>query len=343
MRDDRTMDRLFDKVLVTGGAGYCGARLVPQMLARGYKVTVYDIMFFGSQFLPRDNSNLRVIDGDIRDTAKFAGAVAGHDAVVNLACISNDASFELDEDLSTSINLNAFEPLVVAAKKAGVKRFVYASSSSVYGVSDKPDVTEDHPLVPLTLYNKYKGMCEPLLKKHTDAGFTGVIFRPATVCGQSPRQRLDLSVNILTNHAVNAGKITVFGGSQLRPNLHIQDYCDAVQLFLTAPTDKIQNETFNVGFQNLSIMEIAELVRRVVAEELPDRKTVDIVTTPTDDIRSYHINSDKIRRALGYAPRHTIEDAVRELTRAFLAGKIPNSMQDDRYYNVRLLKKLRAA
>jgi nucleoside-diphosphate-sugar epimerase len=337
------MERLFDKVLVTGGAGYCGARLVPQMLARGYKVTVYDIMFFGSQFLPRDNPNLRIIDGDIRDTAKFASAVAGHNAVVNLACISNDASFELDEDLSTSINLNAFEPMVVAAKKAGVKRFVYASSSSVYGVSDKPDVTEDHPLVPLTLYNKYKGMCEPLLKKHTDVGFTGVIFRPATVCGLSPRQRLDLSVNILTNHAVNAGKITVFGGSQLRPNLHIQDYCDAVQLFLTAPADKIQNETFNVGFQNLSIMQIAELVRRVVAQEIPGRGAVDIVTTPTDDIRSYHINSDKIRRALGYVPRHTIEDAVRELAQAFLAGKIPNSMQDDRYYNVRLLKKLRAA
>src|SRR5258707_1583133 len=174
------MERLFEKVLVTGGAGYCGGRLVPQLLSRGYKVTVYDIMFFGNRFLPRDNPNLRIIDGDIRDTAKLAAAVAGYDAVVNLACISNDASFELDEDLSTSINLNAFEPLVKAAKKAGVRRFVYASSSSVYGVSDKPDVTEDHPLVPLTLYNKYKGMCEPLLKKHTDATFTGVVFRPAT-------------------------------------------------------------------------------------------------------------------------------------------------------------------
>jgi nucleoside-diphosphate-sugar epimerase len=343
MKERANMERLFDKVLVTGGAGYCGARLVPQMLARGYKVTVYDIMFFGNQFLPRDNPNLRIIDGDIRDAAKFAAAVAGHDAVVNLACISNDASFELDEDLSTSINLNAFEPLVVAAKKAGVKRFVYASSSSVYGVSDNPDVTEDHPLVPLTLYNKYKGMCEPLLKNHTDASFTGVIFRPATVCGYSPRQRLDLSVNILTNHAINAGKITVFGGSQLRPNLHIQDYCDAVQLFLTAPADKIHNETFNVGYQNLSLMEIAELVRRVVGEEMPDRKAVDIVTTPTDDVRSYHINSDKIKRVLGYQPQHTIEDAVRELCQAFLARKLPNSMEDDRYYNVRLLKRLKAA
>jgi nucleoside-diphosphate-sugar epimerase len=337
------MQRLFDKVLVTGGAGYCGARLVPQLLEHGYKVTVYDIMFFGNQFLPRGNPNLKIIDGDIRDTAKFASAVAGHDAVVNLACISNDASFELDEDLSTSINLNAFEPLVLTSKKAGVKRFVYASSSSVYGVSDNPDVTEDHPLLPLTLYNKYKGMCEPLLKKHMSNDFAGVIFRPATVCGYSPRQRLDLSVNILTNHAVNAGKITVFGGSQLRPNLHILDYCDAVELLLSAPVDKIQNETFNVGFQNLSLIEIAELVRRVVSEEIPNRKGVEIVTTPTDDIRSYHINSEKIRRVLGYNPRRTIEDAVRELTRAFVANKVPNSMEDDRYYNVRLLKRLKAA
>ena len=131
--------------------------------------------------------------------------------------------------------------------------------------------------------------------------------------------------------------------ARFRPNLHIQDYCDAVQLFLTVPADKIQNETFNAGYQNLSLMEIAELVRRVVGEEMPDRKAVDIVTTPTDDVRSYHINSDKIKRVLGYQPQHTIEDAVRELCQAFLARKLPNSMEDDRYYNVRLLKRLKAA
>jgi nucleoside-diphosphate-sugar epimerase len=337
------MTKLFDKVLVTGGAGYCGSRLVPQLLNRGFKVTVYDVMYFGSDFLPKDNPNLKIVHGDIRDTERLAAATAGHDAFVSLACISNDASFELDENLSTSVNLDAFEPMVLAAKRAGVKRFIYASSSSVYGVSDQPDVTEDHPLVPLTLYNKYKGMCEPLLRKHTDDGFVGVTFRPATVCGYAPRQRLDLSVNILTNHAVNANKITVFGGSQLRPNLHIQDYCDAVELFLTAPSEKIQNEIFNVGYQNLSLMEIAKLVQKVVSREFPEKGEVSIVTTPSDDLRSYHINSDKIRRVLGYSPKYTIEDAVKELCDAFRAKKLPDSMQDDQYFNVRRLKRLQAA
>lgn len=336
------MEKKFDRLLVTGGAGYCGSRLVPQLLDRGYKVTVYDIMYFGSDFLPK-HPNLKVVQGDIRDTEKLAATTAGHDAFVSLACISNDASFELDEQLSTSVNLDAFEPMVIAAKRAGVRRFVYASSSSVYGVSDKPNVTEDHPLVPLTLYNKYKGMCEPLLTKHTDDKFVGVTFRPATVCGYAPRQRLDLSVNILTNHAVNRNKITVFGGSQLRPNLHVQDYCDAVELFLTAPDEKIANQIFNVGYQNLSIMDIAKMVQKIVLEEYPERKTLDIVTTPTDDIRSYHINSDKIFKALGYKPKHTIEYAVRELCQAFRRGDLPNSFDNDAYFNVMRLKRLAAA
>jgi nucleoside-diphosphate-sugar epimerase len=337
------VQRPFNSVLVTGGAGYCGSLLVPQLLNLGYKVTVFDAMYFGDEFLPKNDPNLRIVKGDIRDRAHLAATAAGHDAFVSLACISNDASFELDESLSTSVNMDAFEPMVLAAKGAGIKRFVYASSSSVYGVSDKPDVTEDHPLVPLTLYNKYKGLCEPLLKKHADDSFTGVIFRPATVCGYAPRIRLDLSVNILTNHAINAGKITVFGGSQLRPNLHVQDYCDAVQLFLTAPAEKIQKETFNVGYQNLSIMDIAKIAQRIVSLEFPEKGEVSIVTTPSDDLRSYHINSDKIKRVLGYTPKRTVEDAVGDLCRAFRDGRIPNSLDDDRYFNVRRLKRLRAA
>lgn len=328
------------RVFVTGGAGYCGSLLTPQLLSRGYQVTVYDRLFFGSDFLPADHPRLSIVEGDIRDTARLAEAVKGHDAFISLACISNDASFELDEALSTSINLDAFAPMVAAAKAAGVRRFVYASSSSVYGVSDQPDVTEDHPLVPLTLYNKYKGMCEPLLNAQADDDFVAVTFRPATVCGYAPRLRLDLSVNILTNHAVNNGKITVFGGSQLRPNLHVQDYCDAVELLLTAPAERVNKEIFNVGFQNMSIMDIALLVKKITEEEFPGKGPIDIVTTPTDDIRSYHINSDKIARVLGFRPRHTIEDAVRGLIQAFQQGKIPDSMTDDRYYNIRTMKKL---
>jgi nucleoside-diphosphate-sugar epimerase len=336
------MQKLFSSIFVTGGAGYVGSALVPSLLDAGYRVTVYDILYYGDGFLPKGNPRLTVLQGDIRDTAKLAAALPGHDAIVSLACISNDASFELDERLSTSVNLDAFEPMVLAAKRAGTRRFVYASSSSVYGVSDQPNVTEEHPLVPLTLYNKYKGMCEPILLRHADDGFNAVIFRPATVCGYAPRLRLDLSVNILTNHAVTNNKITVFGGSQLRPNLHVFDYVDVVQLFLTAPAAQIQKEIFNVGYQNRSIMEIAQIVQRIVGEEFPGRPPIDIVTTPSNDNRSYHINSDKIKRVLGFEAKHTIEDAVRGLCAAFRDGKIPNSMTDDRYYNIRTMKRVNA-
>jgi nucleoside-diphosphate-sugar epimerase len=317
--------------------------LTPQLLDAGYKVTVYDTLYFGDHFLPKGNKNLRIVQGDLRNTPKLAECLQGVDAVIALGCISNDASFELDENLSTSVNLNAFEPMVIAAKKAGVKRFVYASSSSVYGVSESPDVTEDHPLVPLTLYNKYKGMCEPLLFRHQSKDFVCVTIRPATLCGYAPRQRLDLSVNILTNHAVNNNKITVFGGSQKRPNLHVQDMCDLYLMLLKQPDEKIAGEIFNAGFQNMSIMDIAKLVKKVVAEEFPDKGDIPLVTTPTDDNRSYHVNSDKIRRLLGFQPKRSVEDAIRDLCRAFREGKLPNSMTDDFYYNVRRLKALKAA
>jgi len=297
------------------------------LLDLGYKVTVYDIMYFGDAFLPKANPNLKIVHGDIRDVKNLSESLEGIDVVINLACISNDASFELDEKLSTSINLDAFEPMVIAAKQAGVKRFIYASSSSVYGVSDAPDVTEEHPLVPLTLYNRYKGMCEPRLFKHQSPGFVCVTIRPATLCGFAPRQRMDLSVNILTNHA----------------NLHIQDMVDLYKILLTVPNAKIAGQIFNAGFQNMSIMEIAQIAKRVVQEMFPEKGEIPIVTTPTDDIRSYHVNSDKIQRVLGFKPKHSIEDAVRDLCTAFKAGKLPNSMDDTFYFNVRRLKSLKAA
>ena len=331
-----------DNILVTGGAGYVGCVLVPQLLANGYRVTVYDIMFFGHDGLP-EHPNLTLVEGDIRDTAALGKALEGIDVVLHLACISNDPSFELDETLSTSINYDAFEALVLAARRAGVRRFVYCSSSSVYGVSDKPDVTEDHPLVPLTLYNKFKGLCEPVLFRHQAPGFTCVTIRPATVCGYSPRMRLDLSVNILTNLAVNTGRITVFGGSQLRPNLHIRDMADVYQLMIEAPADKIGGEIFNIGYQNLSIARIAEIVRDVVEAEFPERAPIRIETTATNDPRSYHINSDKIRRVLGYTPKRSVEDAVRDLCRAFKEGRLPRSLDDDRYFNIQRMKAVKAS
>tara|TARA_B100001123_G_C15253181_1_gene1003577 strand:+ start:124 stop:1137 length:1014 start_codon:yes stop_codon:yes gene_type:complete len=326
------------KVLVTGGAGYCGSILVPQLLKLGYNVTVFDKMYYGSSFLPPESGDLKLIEGDIRDINAFEKAVHEQNAVLHLACISNDASFVLDEALSTTVNMDAFEPLVIAAKKAGVQRFVYASSSSVYGVSDEPNVTEEHPLVPLTLYNKYKGMCEPLLFKHTNDDFVGVVYRPATVCGYAPRQRLDLSVNILTNHAINKGVITVFGGDQLRPNLHIQDYADLCCLLLAADDEKISNEIFNCGYQNMSIMEIAQTVKKVVEVEFPDLGKIEIKKTPSDDNRSYHINSDKIFQQLGFKPQYSVEDAVRDLCNAFKETKLPNSFDNDWYYNVRTMQ-----
>jgi nucleoside-diphosphate-sugar epimerase len=327
-------------VLVTGGAGYVGHVLTPRLLSEGYTVTVYDTLYFGCR-LP-NSPNLRVVQGDIRDTQKLAEALRGQDAVLHLACISNDASFELDEKLSETINYDCFEPMVVAAKAAGVKRFVYCSSSSVYGVSDSPDVTEDHPLLPLTLYNKFKGMCEPLLWKHKADDFTCVVIRPATVCGYSPRTRLDLSVNILTNHAVEKRAITVFGGNQMRPNLHVEDMVDAYLLMLEAPHEKVHGETFNIGFQNHSIANIARMVKRVVEEEFPGKGEIDILTTPTNDMRSYHVNSDKVKRVLGFEPKRSIEDAVRDLARAFRNHLLPNSFDDDWYFNVRTMKKIGA-
>lgn len=327
------------KILITGGAGYCGSVLVPSLLNENYEVIVFDTFYFGN-YLPKNHKNLSIIKGDIRDVEKFRNSLSEVSTVIHLACISNDASFELDEQLSTSINLNAFEPLVKVSKEAGVSRFIYASSSSVYGVSNADNVTEEHPLVPLTLYNKYKGMCEPILNSYADDDFTVVTFRPATVCGYSPRMRFDLSVNILTNNAISNKNIRVFGGSQLRPNLHISDYISIVKILISAPKKIIQKQIYNVGGENLSILQIAQKVKTVVESEFNLQGAIELSLEDSNDLRSYHINSEKVFRELGFSPSKNVEFAIKELCKKFKDGIFADSLSNDNYYNVKTIKKL---
>jgi nucleoside-diphosphate-sugar epimerase len=218
---------------------------------------------------------------------------------------------------------------------AGVKRFVYASSSSVYGVKEGVVVTEDLPLEPLTDYSKFKAACERILEEEREPGFVTLTLRPATVCGYSPRQRLDLVVNILTNHAVNNRNIKVFGGSQLRPNLHIEDMTDLYCMCLDAPDEQIDGRIWNAGYENHTVRQLAETVKEVVGGPI----TLEVL--PTDDMRSYHVSSERIRREFGFVPKRTIGHAVFDLNAAFKGGRLPNPMTDSRYYNIRVMQEAR--
>jgi len=329
----------FKNILVTGGAGYVGSVLVPKLLAKGYNVKVIDLYLYGDDVLDsvKGHPRLKQVKGDIRDQEMLEKEIPGTDALIHLACISNDPSFELDPKLGKSINYDAFIPLVKISKESGVRRFIFASTSSVYGIKTEENVTEDLLLEPLTDYSKYKILCEEALLKEQSPQFIVVLIRPATVCGYSPRLRLDLTVNILTNLALNTGKITVFGGEQRRPNIHIEDMTDLYVDLLEFPNEMVAGKIFNAGYENMMVSKIAEMVRNVVGEE-----RVKIVTSPTDDHRSYHISSEKIKRELGFEPKHTIEQAVKDLVKSFDQGKVPNPLEDIRYYNIKtmLTKKL---
>ena len=328
-------------VYVTGGAGYVGAVLIPKLLAAGYRVRCLDLFIYGEDVFPAvaPDAPLELIRGDLRDVELLRRTLPGSDAVIHLACISNDPSFELDPALGKSINFDSFRPLVEAAREAGVQRFVYASSSSVYGVKQEPNVTEDLALEPLTDYSRFKAECEKILVEYESPRFTTVVLRPATVCGYSPRLRLDLSVNILTNHAYSNGRIRVFGGKQYRPNIHIDDVTDLYVRLLQLDAAQVAGQVWNAGYENQTIEDIAGNVHDVVTRE-PGHEQVAIVHEPTDDLRSYRISSEKIRRDIGFVPQRSIADAVADLVAAFRAGKIPNSMTDPKYFNIKTMQAL---
>ncbi len=320
-------------VLIVGGAGYVGAELTPFLIEHGYKVTVLDLMIYGENVL-KNHRNLKIVKGDIRNVEILKKVLPGHDSVIHLACISNDPSFELNPKLGKSINLDSFSPIVEASKQSGVKRFIFASSSSVYGVKKEKDVNEKMSLEPLTDYSKYKVDCEKILQKFSSKDFTTVIVRPATVCGYSARQRLDVVVNIFTNLAFNERKIKVYGGKQLRPNIHIKDMIHVYKEILEAPREIVDQQIFNAGYDNLSVENLAKAVKKIIGED------VQLITTPSNDNRSYHISSKKIKNILNFEPKHTIEDAISDLKNAFEKDLLPNSLNDEKYFNIKKMQSI---
>ena len=321
------------KIFITGGAGYVGSKLVPKLLESGYEVTVLDLMIYGENVLD-DHKKLKKIKGDIRNKNLLEKIIPGHDAVLHLACISNDPSFELNPSLGKSINYDAFEPLVKVSVESKVNRFIYASSSSVYGIKKEKNVTEDMKLEPLTDYSKFKSGCEKILNSYKSDYFTTTTIRPSTVCGYAKRQRLDLVVNILTNHAFHNKEIKVFGGDQLRPNVHINDMVDSYLAVLDAPSKKINGEVFNVGFKNQSVNELANDVKEVIGSD------VKIIHTKSDDNRSYHVSSEKIRDVLNFNTKYTVKDAVSDLKNAFEKKSLINTFNDEFFFNIKRMQSI---
>ncbi|PIX59084.1 MAG: UDP-glucose 4-epimerase [Verrucomicrobia bacterium CG_4_10_14_3_um_filter_43_23] len=331
-----TLAKEYPKIMITGGGGYVASALVPKLLSLGCKVAVLDLFLYGEDVLP-SHPNLEKIKGDIRDIESVRKAAKGAQAIIHLACISNDPSFELNPELGKSINLDAFHNIIETVKEEKPKRFIYASSSSIYGIQDNPNVREDAPAKPLTDYSKFKLECEYILRKaNLPAETIWTIIRPATVCGYANRLRLDLVVNVLTIHALVNKKIRLFGGSQLRPNIVIDDMVNAYISLLEAPGKLVHREAFNAGYHNFSLEQIAQLVR----DTLGDRK-IEIITEKSNDLRSYHINSDKIRERIGFEAKNGLEVAIKGLKEAYEKNLIESGLENPKYHNIKLMQQVK--
>lgn len=307
------------KIFVTGGCGYKGHVLIPKLLDRDYEVIAFDLQWFGNYLKP--HKNLEIIKGDVRDIESIS--LSGVDCIIHLSSIANDPCGDLDPKLTWEVSALATMQLADKAKRMGIKRFIYASSGSVYGVKEELQVTEDLELKPISEYNKTKMVGERVLLSYQDDMVVQIV-RPATVCGLSPRMRLDVSVNLLTMQALAKGKITVFGGDQIRPNIHIEDITD---LYLHLIDHPEITGIFNAGFENISIMDIAKLITKYIP--------VEIEVTPSNDPRSYRINSDKLL-STGFKPKKKVEDAIREIIEKYHSGELKD---EDHFYNLRWMEK----
>jgi nucleoside-diphosphate-sugar epimerase len=323
-----------EKVLVTGGAGYAGSVLVPKLLGRGLDVRILDLMIFGDKGIRESKDRCEIVRGDIRDSALVDGCLHGVEYVIHLASIANDPCANLNPELTERVNYKATENLARLAKENGTKRFIFSSSSSVYGIREEEDVTEELELRPLTVYSKTKAMAEEAIRQYNDENFTTVSIRSATICGYSPRLRLDLVVNIFAADAILKREIGVNGGEQKRPNVHIEDITELYANLLYVDKELISGEVFNYGKENHSLNQIAEIVRGVVGEDVKIKKN-----PKTADSRSYHISSDKIEQKLGIFPSRNVRDAVVDLKEAFETGKVP-CPEDKNYRNVARMKEI---
>lgn len=307
------------KILVTGACGYKGSVLAPKLLAAGHEVVAFDIMWFGNEL--QNAAKLKVVEGDVRNIDEVP--LEGVDAIIHLSSVANDPCGDLDPKLTWEVSCLATMQLADKAARVGIKHFIFASSGSVYGLKEEPQVTEDLELIPLSEYNKTKMVAERVLLSYAK-DMTVQIVRPATVCGLSPRMRLDVSVNMLTMQALTRGEITVLGGDQTRPNIHIDDITDLYLFLLDHPEI---TGIYNAGFENLSIREIAEMATK--------KASAKITVLPSNDPRSYRVNSDRLLKA-GFKPRKTVSDAIDEICAAYHDGKIKD---EERFHNLKWMQK----